>query len=379
MPRLIATSTACLLAVSVAACGTMPTAGARPVARSRPVRGAGAAERVARAELMTVVHRIYAQALHGSNVATARRRLAGSTALAAAVAAHDARATRAALAPLLKHQIIRIDVTAGSRTLARMGRKPSFAPVHGVIRLRGRAVGDYVLTVTDDRAFTNIAHSLTGATVHFGRGGAAAIHATRFPAGRQRIGVTLPAVGAASGAGTAADARLLTIASVAQRVMAGEAHGASVAYDLRHAAADAGFRRAIATADPVGLRAAIIRFFRANLHIVRVRAWKDGRLIGDVGGPYVLSPASRSLPGGGRFMLAAQDDAGFIKIVHRFTGAAVVLHMGAKPVPYSTLYPGPAYQAGLGRTTYRGRTYRSFGFTGTAFPSGPLSVTLLVP
>lgn len=378
MYPILARATAGLLALSVAACGAMVPAGARPVAPSRPLRSPSAAHRVAHAELVTVVRRIYAQSLHGANVATARRRLGRSGALAAAVAAHDPRATRAALRPLLKHQIIRIDVTAGGRTLARLGTKPSFAPVRGVIVSQGRKVGAYVLTVTDRRAFAGVVHSLTGATVHFGAGGTAAIDATRFPAGRQRIGLTLPPVASAAGARTAADARLLTIASVAERVMGGEAHGASVRYDLRHAAADAGFRRAIATGDPVALRAAIIRFFRANLHIVRVRAWNGGRLIGDVGGPFALSPASRSLPGGGRFMLAAQDDAGFIKIVHRFTGARVVLHMGARPVPFSTLYPGPAFKPGLGRTTYEGRTYRSFGFTGTAFPSGPLYVTLLL-
>jgi hypothetical protein len=33
---------------------------------------------------------------------------------------------------------------------------------------------------------------------------------------------------------------------------------------------------------------------------------------------------------------------------------------------------------GLGTVAYRGVTYRSYGFTGTAFPSGRLEVTLLV-
>ena len=121
-----------------------------------------------------------------------------------------------------------------------------------------------------------------------------------------------------------------------------------------------------------------------RFHILRVRAWKGTRLITDVGGPYVLSPASAAIrgPGGqivGRFMLSVQDDTGFIKLMHRFTGADVVLHAGATTVPGSNLSPGPPFAPGLQSVTYRGRRLRAYGFSAPAFPSGRLRVSLLVP
>ena len=153
---------------------------------------------------------------------------------------------------------------------------------------------------------------------------------------------------------------------------------------MHHAAIDPAFRSAVAAGDPAAVRAAIVGLFRNNrFHIVRVRAWRGTHLINDVGGPYVLSPATGTIagPGGavaGRFMLSVQDDTGFIKLVHRFTGAEVILHTGTATVPGSTLSPGPAFVPGLSTVSYRGVAYRSYGFTGTAFPSGKLDVSLLV-
>ena len=59
------------------------------------------------------------------------------------------------------------------------------------------------------------------------------------------------------------------------------------------------------------------------------RATRHGRLVNDVGGPDVLAPASGPviLRGRvvGRVTLSIQDDAGYIKLLHRFTGATVAL------------------------------------------------------
>ncbi len=365
------------------ACGAGTTAvTSSPVSPAAPGSCAG----VAHAELVAVARRIYAQAAHGRNEVSAVRRLARSSSLARAVAARDPRAVRAALAPLLKHQITRIDVTAGARTLARLGSAPAYAPVSGTIRAGGRIVGRYVLAVSDDRAFAGLAHSLTGATVRFARGpvSGASFAATRFPSGHATISLAPGRLSSSLCGPTAADTRLNTIGYVARDVMRGEAGGSAVARALHHAAVDPAFRSAVAAGDPVAVRAAIVGLFRDNrFHIVRVRAWRGTRLINDVGGPYVLGPATGTIsgPGGaaaGRFMLSVQDDTGFIKLVHRFTGADVVLHTSTGTVPGSTLSPGPAFAPGLSTVRYHGLAYRSYGFTGTAFPSGTLEVTLLV-
>ncbi|MGZ6641759.1 MAG: hypothetical protein ACXVFT_07975 [Solirubrobacteraceae bacterium] len=385
-----AIATLLVASTTLAACGTASNAASPPPQTRRtpavtaPAPGCTDA---AAAELVAVSRHIYDQAVSGRNVVAAVARLRRSTALGQAVAAHDPRAVRAALAPLLKHQIIRIDISAGSRTLVRVGSKPAYAPVHGTIASGGRVVGRYVLTVSDDRAFAGLTRSLTGASVRFGHSagpGAVTLPATAFPSGATTISLALPHLPASLCGPTATDTQMNTIGLVAHNVMAGEAAGAGARFAVRHAEKDAAFRRAVAAGDPAAVRAAIVTFFRdKRFHIVRVRAWRGGRLVNDVGGPFVLSPATGTIraPGGrvaGRFLLAVQDDTGFIKLVHRFTGADVVLRKGSVPVPGSNISPGPPFAPGLGMTTYHGQTFRSYGFVGTSFPSGPLYVSLLV-
>ena len=65
--------------------------------------------------------------------------------------------------------------------------------------------------------------------------------------------------------------------------------------------------------------------------------------------------------------------------MHRFTGAAVQLRTARGLVPGSTLQPGPASIPAHGAVSYAGRSYRAVSFTGTAFPSGPLRISLLLP
>ena len=285
------------------ACGASTTA-----VTSSPVASTAAAPcaNVAHAELVAVARRIYAQGAHGRNEVSAVRRLARSSSLGRAVAARDPRAVRAALAPLLKHQITRIDVTAGARTLARIGSAPAYAPVSGTIRSGGRVVGRYVLAVSEDPR-------LRGARAQPHRSDRALRTAlppqarrsrpTLFPSGHATISLALPRLSPSLCGPTAADTRLNAIGYVARNVMRGEARGSAVARTLHHAAIDPAFRSAVAAGDPAAVRAAIVGLFRDNrFHIVRVRAWRGTRLINDVGGPYVLEPRDRHdrWPGGRR-------------------------------------------------------------------------------
>jgi hypothetical protein len=354
-----------LLPPTAAACGAAAT--------SRSPASAQSCSATARAELVSVAKRIYAQAVRGPNEVDAVKRLQRSAALTRAVAARDPRAIRAALVPVIHDRIVRIDIAAGGRTLARTGRAPAYAPVRGLI---GRGVGSYVLSVGDQRSYMAITRALTGASVRFGGSGGVSFPATSFPGGRTRVHLALPAHPAVD----CADARTSTIGLIGRNLIAAETQGASAQMALHHAARSAAFRRAIASGDPAAVRNAIIGFFRdSQFHIVRVRAWKGSQLITDVGGPFVISPATATIPGVGRFMLSIQDDTGYIKLIHRFTGAEVVLHAGSRPVPGSNLFPGPPYKAGLSTVSYRGHTYRAYGFSAPAFPSGSLDVSLLLP
>jgi hypothetical protein len=162
-----------------------------------------------------------------------------------------------------------------------------------------------------------------------------------------------------------------TLGAIATRLYRVEAGGPATRRVLRHVADDGRFAAAVAADDPVALRAAIVRFFRTpSLHVVRVRATTaGGRLVGDVGGPFVLAPASTAVraPDGrvvGRVTLSVQDDAGYMKLVRRFTGANVAMRTAAGVVPGSAP---------------EGADPPAFGFAATAFPQGRLTVALLSP
>ena len=284
-----------------------------------------------------------------------RRRRAShrSAALARAVAAQDPRATRAALAPLLKHRIARIDDLRRrphARPL-RQGRRPTRRSA----ALIGAGAGRYVLSVGDDHAYEAITHALTGATVGSAAAGGTSFAATRFPAGARRS--------------TSASRR-----AAARRVRPdGRRHARG--HDRAHRAQPASPPRRTGPRGPAGaaprgegrrpsaarsrpatrpaVRAAIIGFFRDNrFHIVRVRAWKGTHLITDVGGPYVLSPASAPIHarrrrrralhavGPGRHRLHQAHAP-----VHRRRGRAPCRRQdraGQQPVPRPAVRPRPA-------------------------------------
>jgi hypothetical protein len=128
--------------------------------------------------------------------------------------------------------------------------------------------------------------------------------------------------------------------------------------------------------------AAIVGFFAAHIHVVRVRVTVGGHLLYDLGGPYVLAPVHGTLRSGGQvigdFEMSIQDDAGYLKLAHLFTGAEVLMRAGAHQVQ-GTLNPGPASVPARGRLNYGGRSYQAYSFTAQAFPSGPLRISLLIP
>jgi hypothetical protein len=354
-----------------AGCGGVATvrqvAPSRAHAASVPAACSGTVD----AALGGIARRIYAQAAAGRNVVGVRARLRQSTRLSAAVRAGDSAATAAALHVLSKAQILRIRVTRGSRVLADLGHVPALAPVRGVIRdAAGRTVGRYVLSVGSVAAIGGITGTITGTRVVMGPHVQAttSFAATAYPSGPTRIGLRIPATAARLCAASPSATRAAVLRTVGRRLFAAESTGVATQRALRHVATDGGFRRAVRDRDPVALRAAIVRFFgQPTLHIVRVRATDaSGALIGDVGGPYVLAPASRDVLAAdgtrlGRVTLSVQDDAGYIKLMHRFTGADVVLRTPAGIVPGSLRVP-----PGATTVSYRVR----------AFPAGPLQVVL---
>ena len=394
---------------------SMSGASSASVASMTTPAPAGCATTVA-STLGTVAARVYHEAATGGDVAQAVHRVQSSSALIAAVGSGNAGAARAALQGLLAGQIVRVEILLRSgRVFAQAGSGAAIAPVRGSIP--GTAGATYVLSTQSDRTYLRVVHQVTGAQVLLTTGPAGGAPGTRRLAGT--IGGSLPAnvptagpvtiagqsfqtftlTGAVypSGAlrivllvlttkiacpGSAAQTRVETLGHVGENIYQEELHSPDVAATVRHIESSSAFQRAVAAHDAAATRAAIVEFFRQHIHVVRVRVSTGSGLLVDVGGPYVLAPAQGIVRSGGRvvgrFEMAIQDDAGYLKLAHLFTGAEVLMRTGTHQV-MGTLSPGPATVPDRGTVSYGGRTYQAYSFTGEAFPSGPLRISLLQP
>lgn len=313
--------------------------------------------------------------------------------------------------PVLRRQAIHVRIVRGGRLLADMGRPHALAPSSGPIRgPDGRVVGRFLLAVQDDRAYVMVLHRITGAEVLLRVGRhqvlgtltpgparipqrgtvayrgkryeALSFDATAFPAGPLRISILADAA-AADGCAATVDATIAnTLGGVGRRIYEEEASSGAVSQMIRRIQASQPFVRAVARGDGAGALRSIRGFFRLHqFHIVRVRVLRQGRLLADLGGPYVLGPAQGVLHDrAGRqiatFLAAVQDDAGYLKLAQRFTGADVVMS-AAGQVVMSTLPGAPATLPRHGRVELGGRHYHVYSFDATAFPTGSLRVSLL--
>src|SRR6185312_15823401 len=160
-------------------------------------------------------------------------------------------------------------------------------------------------------------------------------------------------------------ARSAVLGRVGERIYEAEKDSPVVAATVRRMENTAAFKAAVARHDAAATRRAILGFFAAHIHVVRVRVLVAGKLLVDEGGPYALAPVSGTLRSGGRvigtFVTAIQDDAGYLKLARLFTGADVLMRVGSKQV-MGTLRPGPAQLPDDGTVEYRGRTYRAHSF-----------------
>lgn len=420
------------LALALSACGSSSSsssasgagnagAGASSTAGIAPAATASCSDAVA-GTLGEVGLRIYREASVGLNAVQSAHRVQRSQALLDAIAANDAPAASAALRALLVKQIAGVQILRGGRVFAAAGSGAAIAPVRGTIP---GTDASFVLSVQSAHSYLQVARQVTGAHILLIEGGAASaangaagahvlagtlsgIDAAKVPgdgrlraAGRRYQVFSLPARAYPSGTlriamlvpsatvkcpGSTAQARVETLGHVGERIYEEEAHSPYVLATLRHIEADTAFQRAVAARDIPATRAAIVSFFAAHIHVVRVRVNVPGangaqRLLYDLGGPYVLAPVHGTLRSGGRivgrFSMAIQDDAGYLRLARLFTGAEVLMRTGAKQVQ-GTLDPGPAQVPNRGKLSYRGRSYEAYTFTGEAFPAGPLRISLLL-
>jgi hypothetical protein len=368
-----------------------------------------------------VAMRIYREAATGENVTQAVDRVDGSKALHAAIAADDRTGARTALRKLLVNQIVGVRITRKGRLFAQVGGGVSaIAPVEGSIP---HTDAHFALSTQAARSYLDVTRQVTGAHLvmlpeagsRAARRGAgvfattlpglqpaqvplhgpvsylghsyevSSLRGSAYPAGSLRIALLVPSA-SISCPGSVTQATVETLGHVGERIYKEEAHSPYVRATLRHIEGDPAFQQAVAARDTHAIRAAIVSFFAAHIHVVRVRAYgvePSGaqRLLYDLGGPFVLAPVHGVVRSGGRlvgrFSFAIQDDAGYLKLAHRFTGTQVLMRTGSRQV-MGTLRPGPTQVPERGPIDYRSNHYEVYSFRGTAFPSGPLRISLLL-
>jgi hypothetical protein len=388
------------------------TAAVIPVATSCPSAAVAATEQVA--------HRIYEESAGGRIIAQAVKRLGSSAALAQAVQLNDAAGARRVLRGLLQNQIVSVRLTRGPRTLVDIKRGAGIAPVSGrLLGPGGKVVGGFTVAVQGANGYAQTTSGLTATEVLVHSGSRQLTSTLRpaptvtrgqrevtwhgvsyrvdtfggraFPNRPLSISLLVPSASidaicgpaGSSSAPVPAQAGADTLGLVAKRVYYAEHAGSKAELILGYVERSRAFREAVLAGNAAATRAAIIGFFRSHLHVVRVRVIRGGRLLVDVGGPYVLAPIPGTVRNArGRavahFQLAIQDDMGFMLLAHAFTGAQVLMREGQRQV-MGSLTPGPASLPDRGRLVYRGTTYRVYSFDAEAFPSGPLRISLLFP
>ena len=180
-----------------------------------------------------------------------------------------------------------------------------------------------------------------------------------------------------------AGARLDAYTEVARRLYALEANGTVARAAARRLARDPRLTAAARSGAHHALRAAALReLFMPGKHVVRLGLQRGTDPLVDVGGRFVVAPAATLVPGtrGAVVSASVQDVVGYVKLFHRLTGQAVVVHGAhghAEARPVGLLHvpmPAQAGAVGVAGRPYAARTFGERGWGGER-----LRVTVLVP
>ncbi|HMD57510.1 MAG TPA: hypothetical protein VKG82_08575 [Solirubrobacteraceae bacterium] len=366
-------------------------------------------------DLARVVRRVYREGVRSERTLVAQRMIASSAALRTALSSGDAAAAQAAAQALVASgHVTNVRVLRGGAVLAQAGG-PALAPITGQIAsASGAPLGTYVASVWSDEGFLIESDGIAQGRVALRRDGRsvggslalapgklpakgstvlggvpyayASFGAIAYPWGPLRVYVfrSVPSTTALCGA-TREATTFKVLSRVAKLIYEGEAGRRTLA-EVRRVQANAPLLEAVVRHDPVAARHAVELLL--NQHIVRMRVYDRERLLADVGGPYVLAPvdAPLRLHGHtiGHFVLSIQDDEGYLRLTRRLAGLSVLMYTAPNAASPSTLVknslgPEPGNVPESGRYTYRGASFQVYTLRAEAFPSGPLTIRVLIP
>jgi hypothetical protein len=198
-------------------------------------------------------------------------------------------------------------------------------------------------------------------------------------------GLTATAAGAASPCGTASAAVAGAVdRAVATRIYRNELAGSEVSADVAHIMAAPDLAAAVANNNAGAAWTAVQRIvFHPHWHIVRLRVLnRSGRVLADIGGAHTIAPVSGQLRSRGvvvgSFAMSVQDDIGVAKLESRFVGDPIGLYVKGRLVA-SEGAGLPASQPSGASIVLRRRAYLVVSEVDRAFPSGSVTLEILVP
>ena len=218
---------------------------------------------------------------------------------------------------------------------------------------------------------TAAAALVAGLTIDADHDGVSRASAAVGPAGRS----------GAEACGSASAAAISAVDGAAARHMyASELHGGEARADIGRVTGSQGLLSAMAGSNPAAVQAAVHGLVYApHWHIVRLRVLKAGKVLADVGGPYIIAPVTGTLRWHGRtvgsYVMSVQDDVGFVKLVSRFIGAPIDIYRNGSFL-MGTLKPAPRAVSTGATVTIAGSAYRANVMQAGAFPSGSLEIAM---
>jgi hypothetical protein len=203
--------------------------------------------------------------------------------------------------------------------------------------------------------------------------------------------VPAPSAGATAPGGCGAAAQTIIDSDYEMSTFAiykNELSSSEVTDDLGHVTDSRALASAVAGGDPAKIHAATHAIvYKPHWHIVRLRVLStSGRVLADVGGPYILAPVRGQIRYHGKvvgsFVMSVQDDVGYEKLVTRFTGVPIEIYRNGAPL-LGRNFPAkdaPRRVPPDGKSiTVKGVRSVSLSYSVRAFPSGTDRVLLAVP
>jgi len=215
--------------------------------------------------------------------------------------------------------------------------------------------------------------------------GCGAAGASHGVSGQQQAEQPATATSAAAKTAPAAcvSAAVSTLGGVAQRVYRDVSSGRVVSQEVTRVARSTALVEAVRRDDPAAARAALREVTQGQ--VTGIRVMRGSRTLAAVGSADGIAPARGTLRDAqgrtvGTFVLTLVGTNGYTGTVAGLTASQVVVRSGSRQLVGSpSLTPGPASIPDRGGVVYRGIAYQVWSFTGEAFPSGKVRISLLVP